>query len=75
MCDTKMLVKNNETKGKLLDDKSQQSTKELIAQEESEDVGKVKLSGVFEGFTISKSSASPDVKDTPVTDAIEVASE
>ena len=39
------------------------------------DAGKVKVSGVFEGFTISKSSASPEVKDTPVTDAIEVATE
>eukprot|EP00354_Favella_ehrenbergii_P002189 CAMPEP_0170477704 /NCGR_PEP_ID=MMETSP0123-20130129/18892_1 /TAXON_ID=182087 /ORGANISM="Favella ehrenbergii, Strain Fehren 1" /LENGTH=52 /DNA_ID=CAMNT_0010749555 /DNA_START=332 /DNA_END=490 /DNA_ORIENTATION=+ len=32
---------------------------------------KLNTSGVFEGFTISKSSASPDLKASPVTDAIE----
>jgi len=38
-------------------------------------IGKIKLSGVFEGFTVSKSSASPEVKGTPVTDFIEAEQE
>jgi len=64
-------VLNNETSGKLLDGKSQASTRDLIAKVGSGEVGKLNTSGVFEGFTISKSSASPDLKASPVTDAIE----
>ena len=71
-CDTKTLVLNNETTGKLMDGKTQDSTRSLIAKEGTSELGNLKMSGVFEGYTISKSSASPEIKGTPVTEAIDV---
>ena len=71
-CDTKTLVLNNETTGKLLDGKTQDSTRSLIAKEGPAELGNLSMSGIFEGYTISKSSVSPELKGTPVTDAIEV---
>ena len=70
-CDTKTLVLNNETTGKLLDGASQDSTRTLINKGGPNELGKLATSGVFEGYTISKSAVSPELKDTPVTDAIE----